>query len=243
MYFQIGNYQTENNSSWATWTYTSVLSPRGRKVKEIHRINLHTVLISTTQPLLTAAIQAHEAGVRQQNKDLAFYQDDGTITAHRIINSQTENGLTFKGIAYPGYFPGFWGQHTEYAYMRYVVSSHEAHVLDVEDNILQYWQGMRFSIGGAGYKVLEAFTGLPQFQFTKQSSKFWAIQRGFAIGMFINPNPSAPLVNVPPDPDRSWVEPETPITQGRLRNTGFKTSWSYFYESPGPLNAFPPPTP
>lgn len=243
MYFTIGSYSTDNNSSWATWTYRAKVSPRGRKISEVHRITLHTVLQASTQPLLTTAIQEHEAGVRQQNGDLIFYQDDGTQTAHKIINSQTRDGLTFKGLSYPGYFPGIWGSRTEYVNLRYVVSQHEAEVIDVEDNILAYWQGYRFNTGGYDYAVVEALTGIPQIQFTKQQSKAWLLQRGYAIGAFSNPNPANPLATINPMPDRSWIDYGTPEDQGRVTNMTFRTAWQFYYEANGSLAAIPPANP
>lgn len=249
MYFQLGSYQTQNNSSWATWTFTARVSQRGRKVSELHRVTLHTLLgfgSGLTQDGLTTLIHAHEAGVRQENVDLRFFKDDGTDTAHNIINSQTRNGLTFKGIHYPGYFPGMLGAGSEYAEgaaIRYVVSQHEAEVLEVEDNILHYWQGYKYNLGGIDYAVVEALTGAPQQQITKLQSKFWAIQKGFAVGAFTNPNAGDPLFAAPPLPSRSWVDFETPAEQGRQDNIGFRTSWSYYVESPGVLNAVPPENP
>lgn len=246
MYFKIGSYTTENNASWATWTYAAKVSPRGRKISEVHRVTLHTILTETTQAALTTSIAAHEAGVRQQNVDLIFYEDDGTETAHKIVNAQTRDGLTFKGISYPGYFPNFWGSGSEYAEgsaLRYVVSQHEAEVLDVEDNILAYWQGYKFNTGGYDYAVVEALNGLPQIQITKQQAKAWLIQRGYAIGAFSNPSPASPLATINPMPHRSWIDYESPMQQGRVDNIGFRTSWSFYYEANGSLAAIPPENP
>lgn len=222
------------------------MSPRGRKISEVHYVTLHTILTESTQAALTTAIQAHEAGVRQQNGDLIFYEDDGTETAHKIVNSQTRDGLTFKGLSYPGYFPNFWGASSEYAEgaaLRYVVSQHQAEVLDVEDNILAYWQGYKFNTGGYDYAVVEALTGLPQIQLTKQQAKAWLIQRGYAIGAFANPNPASPLTTINPMPGRSWIDYETPMDQGRVNNMTFRTSWSFYYEANGSLAAVPSPNP
>lgn len=250
MYFSVGSYTTPNNSSWATWTYRAKVSPRGRKISEVHRVSLHTILglgSNYTQASLTTAIAAHEAGVRQQNGDLIFYEDDGTETAHKIVNSQTRDGLTFKGISYPGYFPalmlGAGSEYAEGAAIRYVVSQHEAEVLDVEDNILAYWQSYKFNTGGYDYAVVEALNGVPQIQITKQQAKAWLIQRGYAIGAFTNPQPANPLATINPMPGRSWIDYETPQDQGRLDNMTFRTSWQYTYESNGSLAAIPPENP
>jgi hypothetical protein len=165
MYFTLGSYSTPSNSSWFTLTSRAVMGQTRRKVSEVQRWSIHTVLVASSQSALQTLIDAHEVGMKQNNVDLTFYRDDGTATSHKIINSQTMNGVEYKGISYPGYFPGQWGAHTEYTYLRYVVTQHEAEVLDVENNIVFYTQDFEFNLGGTDYVVIGAFTGLPQGQF------------------------------------------------------------------------------
>lgn len=240
MYFQYGSYTTPANSSWATMNFRAVVGQTGRKISEIQRWSIHTVLQGASQTALDTLIEDHEAAMRQNNVDLTFYKDDGSVTAHRILSSQTRNGVEFKGISYPGYWPQHSPSKTEYVNMRYVITQHEAEVLDVENNIVFLWQSMQYSLGGFDYAVLGALTGPPVFQFVMQQSPFWAVQRGTAIGMFSNPIPPSPLVNVPPNPRRSWVREESPKNYGRVQHWGFPTTWEYHFESPGPLNATPP---
>lgn len=245
MYFTLGSYSTPVNSSWFSISTQAFLSPRKKKIGEKQMWNIHTVLLASTQAALDTLIADHESGMKQENVDLTFYKDDGSLTAHRIVNSNTLNGITFKGISYPGYFPGMWGSGSEYAAgsaLRYVVTSHEADVLDVEDNILFYWQALQFSLGGADYKAIGALTGPPQVQFTMQQSPAWAVQTGTAIGMFTNPNPADPMFSIPVKPD-GWVKPETPKNFGRVRNWGYPTTWYYPYESAGSLAGVPPENP
>lgn len=241
MYFTLGNYSTPNNSSWFQLTMQAALSPRKRKVFERQRWNIHTFLKADSQDDLSALIAGHEAGMRQENVDLTFFKDDGSETAHKIVNANTVNGITFKGINYPSYFPSVFGSGSEYAEggaFRYVVTTHEADVLDVEDNIVFYWQSLQYSLGGADYKVIGALTGPPQVQFTMQQSPMWAVQTGTAIGMYSNPNPADPMFGIPVKPS-GWVKPETPKNFGRVRNWGYPTTWYYPYESPGSLAGVP----
>lgn len=240
MYFTYGSYSTPTNSSWATMTMRAVLAQTGRKISEIQQWTIHTVLQSTTQAGLTSLIQAHEAGMRQNNVDLVFYQDDGTETAHKILTNNTRNGVEFRGLSYPGYFPPGWGQKTEYVNLRYVVTQLQAEVFDVENGLIFIQQSMRFSVGGIGYSVLGALTGQPQLQFTMQMSPFWGMQRGMAIGMFSNPEPVGPIVNMIPNPMQSWVQYDSPQQYGRNRHWGYPTIWLYSYQCPGPLVAIPP---
>lgn len=240
----VGGYTHDDNSVWISpLVIRRVPSQRGRNMLLQHRWGVHGVLIGTSQSQLTTKIAALETGYRNITGDVVLKDNSGADSAHKIVYAQAVNGIR-ASITYPGSFAGGgWGSGTEYTYVRYFVGQIEADVLSIEDNILLYHQTMQFSLGGAGYKVLEAFTGPPQVQFTKVQSKFWAIQRGMGIGAFSNPNPPAPLVAAPVDPDRSWVDFGTPQIQGSLRNIGFPTRWSYFYEAPFPLNAVPPPTP
>lgn len=240
MYFRYGDYETPVNSSWATMNFRARIGQTGRKISEIQRWSIHTVLTADTQAALEPLISAHEAGMKRNNVDLTFYKDDGTETVHKIVNSQTANGIEFKGISYPGYWPQHTPQKTEYVNLRYVVSQHEAEVFDVEENIIFLWQSLQYSLGGSDYAVLGAFLGLPVTQFTMQSTPFWAVQRGTAIGMFSNPIPLGPIVNGLPNPRKSWVREESPQHYGRVRHWGYPTTWNYFFESPGSLRGTPP---
>lgn len=244
MQLLVGGYTHDDNSVWISpLVIRRVPSQRGRNMLLQHRWGVHGVLVGTSQSNLTSKIAALETGYRNITGDVLLKDNSGTNSAHTITYANTVNGIR-ASITYPGSFAAAgWGSGSEYTYIRYFVAQIEADVLSIDDNILLYHQTMQFSLGGSGYKVMEAFTGPPQVQFTKQQSKFWGIQRGMAIGAFINPNPADPLVGVPTDPDRSWVDYGTPQIQGSLRNIGFPTRWSYYFESPFPLVAVPPPNP
>lgn len=220
-------------------------SQRGRTMFMRHRWTVHGIKQGSSAADLTTKLAAMKAGYANITGDVVYLDNNGAETEHKIPYAQTINGIR-GDIVYPGAFsppPGGWGAGVEYVYTRYFVAQIEADVLSIENNILRYQQNMQFSLGGARYKVVGAFTGPPQVQFTMQQSPFWAVQRGFAIGAFTNPNPADPLLAVPVDPDRSWVDHGTPEIQGLLRNIGLPTRWHYYYESPWPLNAVPPPNP
>lgn len=240
----VGSYTHTDNSVWLSpLVIRRVPSQRGRTMLLQHRWGVHGVIIGTSQSDLTTQLQALEAAYRNITGDVVLKDNSGAASAHKITYSQTINGIR-GSIIYPGALrPAGWGSGTEYVYTRYFVGQIEADVLSIEDNILFYYQAITSSLGGVGYRVVEAFSGPPQVQFTKLQSKFWAIQRGMAVGAFINPNPADPLFAVPPDPDRSSVTYNTPQIQGTINNLAFGTNWSYFYESPYPLLAIPPANP
>lgn len=242
MYFTFGSYSTPSNSSWFDLAYTAIYGPRGTKIGEDQRWTIHTVLIGSSQSALDTLITDHEAGMRSTTGDLTFFKDDGSETAHKILSAQTQDGIKFMGISYPGYLPGLWGSGTEYVNLRYAVTRHRAFVFDTEDNIIDYWQGMMFSLGGYDYAVPGAFVGPPQFQITQLQAPFEAVQRGRAIGLFSNPGPGSPLVNLQPKPGlhNSYVDPQSPKNFGRIASWGYPTYWQYRFLSPGPLNAIPP---
>lgn len=246
MYVQVGSYPTPNNSSWHIIRAKTHLSPRGRIILRSEVWEIHTVLKAANQAALTTLIGEHIAGMSQNNVDMAFYEDDGTLTAHQVVNANTVNGITYLGHSFPGYLRGQWGSGSEYAEggaFRYVVTTHTADILDVEDGLLFYQQSMQFSLGGVGYVVAEALNGPPQVQFTKQQTKFWGVQQGMSIGMNGYTSVPLPLVAAPPKPERSSVTLMTPRNFGRLVNWGFPMRWQYVYESPAPLNATPPVNP
>lgn len=240
MYFKLGSYQTDNNSSWFSLRKRAIVGQTGRKIADKEFWTIHTVLTAASQSALDTAITTHATNMKQNNVDLTFFKDDDTETAHKIVNSQTSDGITFKGIQYPGYFPGQWGAHSEYVYLRYVVTQHEATVLDVENNTLFYSQSFQFSPGGSDYKVIGAFTGPPVSQGIMQAVPCWAVQQGTAVGMYGHPVAPGSLFGVPPKPRESWIQTKTPQTFGRVQNWGYPISWRYLFESTVPLVGVPP---
>lgn len=246
MYVTIGSYSTPNNAAWNVISMQSKLSPRGRMISQRIVWEVSCVLgagQSYTQAQLTTVIDAHLAGMKQQNVDMTFYDNNGAATSHRIINSQTASGVTYLGYSFPGYLRGQWGAGSEYASgaaIRFVVTRHMAEVFDVENDLLFYRQSMQFSLGGTDYEVPEALNGPPQVQFTKLQARFWGIQSGYAVGMFSRPSAPAPIVAALPKPDRSWIRYVTPENQGRLQNYAYGTAWFYYYLSPFNLTVAPP---
>lgn len=240
MYFTNGSYSTPANSSWFSLTTRARVSQIGRKISEIQRWTIHTVLIGDSQSELDTLITDHLNGMKQSNVDLTFYKDDGSETAHKIVNANTKNGVTYMGHSFPGYFQNQWGAHTEYVYLRYVVTQHEAEVFDIENNIMFYTQSFEFSLGGPDYVCVGAFVGLAQTQFTMLSPPFWARQTGTAVGIFSHPSPPGPLVNVPIKPQLSRTRRDNAREFGRVRNIGYPVHWNYLFESPFPMNVAPP---
>jgi len=245
VYVTVGSYSTPDNAAWSVISSQAKISPRGRVISQQITWEVSCVLgagSGLTQAGLTSLINTHITGMKQQNVDMTLYDDDDVATAHKITNSQTANGVTFLGYSFPGYFRGQWGAGSEYAAgagIRYVVTRHTAEVFDVEDPLLFYEQSIQYSTGGFDYECPEALNGQPQYQITKQQAALWAIQRGYAVGMFSRPNAPASLIGQP-KPKISWVRPITPKNQGRLQNFAYGIAWHYYAMSPGSLAIAPP---
>lgn len=244
MQLVVGGYTHDANTVWISpLSIRRVPSQRGRTMLQRHQWGVHGVLIGTSQANLTTKIAALRAGYENITSDVILYDNNGVATDHKITYANTINGIR-ASLVFPGSLqPGGWGAGAEYTYIRYFVGQIDADVEAFEDNILAYFQTMKYSLGGVGYRVLEAFTGPPQQQFVKAQSKFWGVQSGVAIGAYTHPNPADPLVGVPPMPEKSSVSFTTPQMQGSRANRGFRTNWTYYYESPGSLLAIPPPNP
>lgn len=240
----VGGYTHPDNEVWLTGlSIRRVQSQRRRTMALKHNWTVQGLKLGSDAADLTTKLTALQAGYQNITGNVVFKDNNGAETVHKIVHANTFNGIR-GNIVYPGGFSAQgWGSGAEYIYSRYFVGQIEAEVEAFEDNILAYKQSMKFSLGGVKTRVLEAFTGPPQTQFTCAQSKFWAVQSGYAIGAFVNPNPADPLVAVPPDTDRSWVDFGTPQIQGSLKNRGYITSWFYYFEAPGPLNAVPPANP
>ena len=248
MYLSVSSFDHPNNEIWISpLVIQRVPSPRGRDVLHKHRWTVHGVVLGTSQADLTSKLEEREAAYNDIRGDVTFKEDDGTATAHTIPYANTVNGIRAH-FSYPGGFAGAgWGAGAEYvdgtSSIKKFTAQIEADVLAVEDNILLYHQTFTSSLVGFDYEVVPALTGPPQFQIVSLQSPFWAVQEGYAVGMYTNPTPLGPLVNVPPKPMESYVRYEAPKNQGTVNNWAFGTRWKYAFESPGPLNAVPPPNP
>jgi hypothetical protein len=237
-----GTYTHTQNTAWVNpLVVRRMPSQRGRTVTMSHRWNINFFLYGNTTAELNTKVSDLKAAYANITGDVVMTDNNDVETTHKIPYNQTLNGIRATLVWPSGWIGSPTG--TNWTTHVYGIAQIEADTLAVEDNILLYHQTHQFSLGGVGYRVVEAFTGLPQVQLTRQSSKFWAVTKGTGIGAFSNPNPPLPLVGMITDPDRSWVRYGTPKMQGSLQNLAFETSWQYYYESPGPLNAIPPQNP
>lgn len=239
MVISVGSYSHTADTAWINPLVTRrVASERGRTFLYNHRWHINFFLYGSTQAELTTAVNSLKDAYGSITGDVVLYDNNGAATSHKIVYADTVNGIRAT-LVWP---KGFIGHPTGTNWVKHVygIAQVEADTLSNEDNILLYHQTFRFSPGGVGYKVVEAFTGVPQVQFVRQQSKFWGIQQGVGVGAMSNPVPHGPIVNALVDPEKSWITYGTPQIQGSLKNLRFPTRWLYYYESPFPIVAVPP---
>lgn len=239
----LGSNDRPQDAAWVTpLTYQEVRNQRGYRTHYRHSWTIHEVLIGTDENDLNTKIADLESDYANITGNVVLKHNDASETEHKIVYANTINGFETK-VTYPGYFPGQWGQHTELLYLRYAVVQLTADELAVESEIAFYWQSIQHNLGGFGFKVVEAFTGPPQIQLTKQQQKFTAIQSGQIIGVSGYINPPSSFWPAALHGEISWWIPETPKYQGRVRKMFFPYRWRYVHTSPFPMIGVPPSNP
>lgn len=245
----IGSFSFDLNEVWFIPTSRIRVGQFGTPLFEEITWVIHDVIFAESQAALTAKITARENALRNISGDVTF----GT-TAHKIIQANTISGIRATMIQYPGGLTSYggrvFGSGAEYAdssppggavtTFRYLTTTITAEVESPNAyEIAFYQQTYRYNIGGSQFAIQGAFLGLPARFNIMASVPCWAVQQGRIIGL--TGYPAAPLP-VPSflvmDPERSWLEPETPKVSGALRRRLFPLAFHYEFRDGLPMDGF-----
>jgi hypothetical protein len=249
----IGSFSFELNEVWFVPHYRMRLGQTGGYLYDDVSWTIFDVIFGTSQANLTSKIQAREVALRNITGDVTFYESDGTTqTAHKIIRANTIEGIKAQQAVYPGGLSShggrIFGSGAEYAdagkNFRYLVTTITARQLAVEHEIAFYQQSYRFNLGGTQFAVQGAFQGLPSRFNIMQTVPCWAVQQGRIIGA--TGYPAAPVAlagSLSLDPERSWLEYETPQMIGTLNTLLYPLAFHYEFRAAFPMPDSPPATP
>lgn len=240
-----GTYEHSEGEVSAQIVRQAVLGQVGYRTHRRERWTVTGVLIAASQSALQTEMDSLKAAYDQDGRDLTFLFDDDTETHHKIVNSDTLNGVRIRMFQWLDGLPGQWGAHTEYTLMRSFRFMAEAEILDQEESDLFYWNEVIEQIGNGGpdFAVQENLTGIPIRQETKNFTAGRAVQRGTAMGF--TSYPSLPAVLFPGllKPHSARPSYETPKQFGRQRHTLYPIHWNYQYLAPTAIPSGPPPLP
>lgn len=196
----------------------------------------------SSQAAITAEIQEIEAAFAQNGQNLDMLFDDGSVSAHLIVNAATIGGV--RVLSGPNWDPG----PGQYANWRSWTAQLQAD-----------FQGPGFLQGGGlsfFQETIELFGGGPQDELALSlegppiseriyaAIPYGAIQSGRIVGMLAPP--PVPMPIFPANLKRRLETPYTSETSpgptgssGAFRYEGFERSYRYEFESPTPLFASP----
>lgn len=253
MILKIGSYSFDLNEVWFIPHYQMRIGQTGGYIYDDVSWTIHDVIFGDSQSNLTAEIAEREVALRNITGDVVFYESDGTTeTAHKIVYANTIEGIKAKQAVYPGGLTShgnrIFGSGAEYAdattNFRYLVTTITARQIVVEHEIVFYSQSYRFNLGGTQFAVQGAFQGLPSRFNIMSTVPSWAVQQGRLIGATAYPAPPGTVTgSLALDPERSWIEYETPQMIGVLNQMLFPLAFHYEYRDPLPMPGTPAATP
>lgn len=232
MYLKYGDYSHSTDECAIVITKESVLDDYGRKVGYKEMWNVSGMLTGSSVSAVTTAIQALETAYSVNGRDLKLLQDDGTETAHKLVNADSLTGVRIKTLGYPA------GAGAEYTTFRnyQIVAEADFSVLpgSGSDGTIRFQQTISYRGTGGPRKVIRTtLTGMPVAQQVAQRTPIFVSQSGFAIGFSSYPAPAAPILPQWEDFDSREIEYVTPQMKGLLNQSEYRINWTYRFSMPG----------
>lgn len=243
MYLQYGSYQHQSGECWLTISQTAEETNgllTGVRVR--YDVSGRLQIADQGSPLanqaaMTPVIAALENAYSVNGLDFGMYQDDGTPTAHVLINAETLGGV--QVIRPPSYNEG---RGAEYSTFRNYQLSVQALLPNLFQGLIAWKEAIHLVGGGAKDVWLETLTGPPLKQTPVEQTTYRATQSGHATGLYGFINPSDPLWPYALHEERAMVTYSSPERFGAsgivvLRN--YLTEWHYEFEDADPLLGLP----
>lgn len=238
MYLRYGNYIHANNEVGFTITRQAKRTHAGTFYAYHERWACRGDLLNyTSQAAITGAIQAITAAYSQDGQDLVFLLDDGvTPTAHQLLSANCNGGT--RVVQVPS-FPDTYGS-GEYqpGYGRSYTFAVEGETELTGDNVfLTFTETVSFRGTGGPLIVYQEVAQGPWIpQMTSQTSLCRATQSGTAVGLTAYPQIPAPLWPAALVSQEVGTGYTSPRRYGKYE---WPVSWSYTYQSNGPLVGLP----
>lgn len=241
MYWKFGGYQhPDNEVNLTSMEITTRFSPRGRPMTKLYRLHLHGELVYNGQSTLTTRInELINAYTGNTDVDCGLYQDDGTITPHKLQSSSTNpNNISGVKVVYRSWPKG---DPEEYATCRTFYIILEAEYKDLESQLIAFRESVSVTgTTGPRRRMVEMNLGPARWQQVSAMTRQEILQQGFAIGydgypLGFMPGPILPSLELV---DQRYVENENPEFAGR-QFVRYRTNWRYVMNSPIPQAPIP----
>jgi hypothetical protein len=228
--------------------------PRGRKLSVTHRLHLQGVLLADNQADISTKIAALVDAYADNGKDWILHQSDGTPTRHKLLQNAS-GAMTDVQVEYRS-----WpvGEPAEYATGRTFSIIMRQTLQDLESEILEYWETIRYSGYGGflpNYIPDQTFSLLcnykrklvhfplqpPIVQNVYVSTGLQLVQRGKVVAMNGWPNAYVPYPYYPNYLTHTSINNLEPTWTGRSY-THYGIEWTYQFELPAfalPITTLP----
>ena len=238
MILKWGTYSHAQDEVGIKIEYRSTFDKHGRRIGEVQEWHILGAVLASSQGALTAALAQLETAYLTDYKDLQLFLNDGaTPTQHKMINSGMFGGTH---VAFFGYVEGPWKMQLEYANRRsfYIVIRGETRV-----GSGQYAWKEQVKIKGTGgkkWRYMPSLNAAPHPQDLQQSTPFYYVQQGMAIGRQAHIVPPGPLFANIEHVEQRVIDYETPEEIRVGKNELFTTRWLYVMEAiaANPFSAF-----
>ena len=240
MYLQYGTYQhAPGEANLIGFQIRPRRSSRGFQLANTVQANVQgefCLQAGETQYNLSAKIQDLMDALSRDGFDFGLYHDNGTPTPHVMYSGDAFN-LTGNQVVYQS-FPA--NHNGEYSTGRDFAYAIQAEYRASESLILEYSETMSHH-GNTGPRIhwKENKYHPPTFNVSAFSSVQQIVQQGYAVtlGTWLIPPP--PILPLP-----FYIPTSTVITRSTPKRypqgvEGFRISWSYLYNSPVVVPAFP----
>jgi hypothetical protein len=233
MYLKYGDYSHSIGEAAIIINKTSVLDDAGRKVGYKENWQISGMLEGTDSATLTTNIRALETAYGVNGRDLKLLNDDGSETAHKLINADSISGVQIETLNYPV------GEGAEYTtFRRYTISAF-ADFSNLpgsgSDGTITFSQVITTrGTGGPRKVVLETRNGPPVVQYVSQRTPIYITQSGFAVGYISYPPPPAPIEPQWEDLEQREIRYEAPSVKSLVGiDSEYRISWNYSFSKPG----------
>lgn len=238
MYLKYGTYQ-HPSSEVSLRIVTSSLWTNGFRYGYTRRWDVDGFLQAATPTALTAAIVALENAYSFDGNDAAFYNDDGSLSAHVLLSSTSFTGVKIVGgVTYPE------GTGAEYStFRKYAITLEASYFSQALNHLMEFSETLEFRGGGKRNVWVPCLIGEPQGQTTIQQLPGEAIQSGRAVGRSSYPSAPAPIWPQFFLPEESSLRTIGPQRTGPVLGfpgfINFGIEWSYKFKGPEAFTGLP----
>lgn len=239
MQLSYGGYRFPINGASTTVRVRTVFADSGRPLRYVASLDVLAYLDGVGQADLTLKENALNAALAIPYQDIALFQDVGTPTGTKLVNSASMSGV--RVVDGPNYTNE--AKDGEYTVMRTVRFTAEASYLiaNAKTAVVSWQESITILGANDPDTVWRTFVNAPPIlQQVNGGTTSRLIQTGSAVGYLAGPAVPGPIWPWPIEKSRSRrITRTSPRREGPNSFIEYGASWSYEYESNGPLVAFP----